>query len=188
MARLRLWLVMLPLVVAGTEGGASVVDTFAPREYEGAELFASTNESHALLLPATALGLALMLCALWACTKAPPARMRLPRWVFACLPPVVFAVQEHVEHLIAHGAPWTLAVDPTFVAGLCLQAPFALAAYLVARLLVVVAAVIAGRRSVPPPAAEPEAVCFAPLSAPLLRLRVASTPRLTRGPPHPLAA
>ena len=183
MARLRLWLVMLPLVVAGTEGGASVVDQFAPREYEGAELFATTNESHALLLPAAALGVAVLLLAVWACTKTAPARMRLPRWVFACLPPLVFFVQEHVEHLISHGAPWTLAVDPTFVAGLCLQAPFALAAYLVARLLVAAATAIARRRSVRPPAAAPPAVCFAPAPAPFPRLRLAGTRRLTRGPP-----
>ncbi len=187
MARLRLWLVMLPLVVAGSEGGASLVDRFAPREYEGAELFATTNESHALLLPAAALGVALLLCAVWACTKAAPARMRLPRWVFACLPPVVFAVQEHVEHLISHGAPWTLAADPTFVAGLCLQAPFALAAHLVARLLVVVAAAIARRRTVRPPAAAPPIVCFAPAPAPFRRLRLAGSRRLTRGPPRLLA-
>ena len=183
MARLRLWLVMLPLVVAGTEGGASLVDRFAPREYEGAELFASTNESHALLLPAAALGLAVLLCAVWSCTKAAPARMRLPRWVFACLPPVVFAVQEHVEHLISHGVPWTLAADPTFVAGLCLQAPFALAAYLVARLLVVVAGAIARRRSVRPPVAAPPILCPAPAATPFPRLRIAGGRRLTRGPP-----
>jgi apolipoprotein N-acyltransferase len=187
MARLRLWLVMLPLVVAGTEGGASLVDQFAPREYEGAELFSRTNESHALLLPAAALGVAALLLAVWACTAAAPARMRLPRWVFACLPPLVFFVQEHVEHLISHGAPWTLAADPTFVAGLCLQLPFALAAYLVARLLVAAAAAIARRRTAAPPVAAPPVVCFAPAPAPFARLRLAGTRRLTRGPPRLLA-
>jgi len=113
--------------------------------------------------------------------------MRLPRWVFACLPPVVFFVQEHVEHLISHGVPWTLAADPTFVAGLCLQAPFALAAYLVARLLVAAAAAIARRRAVRPPAAAPSGVCFAPTAEPFPRLRVAGSRRLTRGPPLTLA-
>jgi hypothetical protein len=49
------------------------------------------------------------------------------------LSPVAFVVQEHVERLVHAGQiPWTAALQPTFLVGLALQLPFALAALLVA--------------------------------------------------------
>jgi hypothetical protein len=55
---------------------------------------------------------------------------------FAILAPAIFVCQEHLERLLHDGVfPWDAATQPTFVVGLLLQLPFAVAAYLLARLL-----------------------------------------------------
>jgi hypothetical protein len=54
---------------------------------------------------------------------------------FAALPPLAFALQEHLEALIHTGSISGVVIAPTFMIGLLLQLPFALLAYLVARLL-----------------------------------------------------
>jgi hypothetical protein len=49
------------------------------------------------------------------------------------LSPAAFVVQEHIERLVHSGQmPWTAALQPTFLVGLALQLPFALAALLIA--------------------------------------------------------
>ena len=49
------------------------------------------------------------------------------------LSPAAFVVQEHVERLAHTGQmPWAAAVQPSFLVGLALQLPFALAALLIA--------------------------------------------------------
>ena len=50
MTRLRLWLVILPLLAAGTQCAASLLDTFAPRSYESAELFSRSRAARRLYL------------------------------------------------------------------------------------------------------------------------------------------
>jgi hypothetical protein len=61
---------------------------------------------------------------------------RPPVRLFAFLPPIGFTVQEHAERLIGTGAvPYDLVVEPTFIVGLALQLPFALAALLLTRAL-----------------------------------------------------
>lgn len=61
---------------------------------------------------------------------------RPPVLLFGLLPPVGFAVQEHVERLISSGSvPHDLVLEPTFIVGLALQLPFALAALLLTRAL-----------------------------------------------------
>jgi hypothetical protein len=190
MTRLRLSLVMLPLLVAGTQGAASVVDTFAPKSYEGVELFSRSNASHNLVPLIAGLGTAVLLGAFCSFATSAPARRRLPLWVFACLPPLVFTVQEHVEYVLAHGhMPWTLVSSPIFIAGLLLQIPFAAAAYLLARLLVDVAVAIAERASTPRPAPRHRSpICVRATGDGPRRLRFTGGRRLTRGPPHSVAA
>jgi hypothetical protein len=57
-------------------------------------------------------------------------------WMFAVLAPATFVAQEHLERWFHDGAfPWGAALEGTFVVGLLLQLPFALAAYALARLL-----------------------------------------------------
>lgn len=57
-------------------------------------------------------------------------------WAFFALPPLAFTFQEHLERGLS-GAPWLSAsLEPTFLVGLALQLPFALAAFMLARVLV----------------------------------------------------
>jgi hypothetical protein len=61
-------------------------------------------------------------------------------WWFFALPPAGFLLQEHVEQLVAGGGfPFGTVLEPTFLVGLALQLPFALAAFAFARLLLRVA-------------------------------------------------
>jgi hypothetical protein len=90
--------------------------------------------------PALALwGLTLVIAGLVLCAGAGlrglrPARP--PVRLFAVLPPLAFTIQEHAERLLASGSlPHYLLLEPTFLVGLALQLPFALAALLVTRAL-----------------------------------------------------
>ena len=59
-----------------------------------------------------------------------------PAWAFALLPLVGFAVQEFTERWLAgSNFPWWIVLQPTFRIGLLLQLPFAVIAFLLARLL-----------------------------------------------------
>jgi hypothetical protein len=61
-------------------------------------------------------------------------------WMFFLLPPLGFALQEHLERLLHSGElPLAASIEPTFILGLALQLPFALAALALARLLLVAA-------------------------------------------------
>ncbi len=60
----------------------------------------------------------------------------VPPWAFALLPVIGFSLQECIERWLSGSPfPWEFALQPTFRVGLVLQLPFALAAYLVAKLL-----------------------------------------------------
>ena len=61
-----------------------------------------------------------------------------PVWLFALFPPVGFVVQEQLERLFAGGGA-LLSADTALAAGVLLQIPFALAAYVAARALVALA-------------------------------------------------
>jgi hypothetical protein len=64
--------------------------------------------------------------------------------LFLTVAPVTFMLQEHFERLLHDGAmPWGAMAERTFVLGLLLQIPFALGAYLLARLLLHTARVVA---------------------------------------------
>ena len=68
----------------------------------------------------------------------------MPAWPFAVLPPLAFALQEHLERLLHAGAvPWTAVLEPTFLPGFLLQLPFALLAFAVARALLGAAVLLA---------------------------------------------
>jgi hypothetical protein len=55
-----------------------------------------------------------------------------PAWLVALAPPLAFVVQEYLERYSQHGwVEWGVAFEPTFIVGLALQLPFAVAAGLV---------------------------------------------------------
>jgi hypothetical protein len=184
----RLRLVVVPLAVAGTQAGTAILDTFAGESYEGAELFSPGNASSVLLPPAVAFAVALLLGALLLLVRSPAPGRAVPLWSFACLPLVLFTVQEHVEWALGHhDVPVSLVFHPMFAVGIAIQLPFALLAYCLARLLVGVAAAIGERRTRrTTPARRPRGVTRPAREAPL-RTLVAATGRSTRGPPVPIS-
>jgi len=111
-------------------------------------------------------------------------------WSFAALAPLVFVCQEHFERLLHDGVfPWGAVAEPTFAIGLALQLPFALLAYLVARLLLRAARSMGRlfarpiRAPVPDSGSHWHAAVVAPLRRAVLSLGYA-----TRGPPFFVAA
>jgi hypothetical protein len=184
----RIWLVVLPLLAVGSEAAHELLGLFAPGSYKGAELFQAGGGGRALLPLLIAVGAVLVLGGL-VMSRAGYRRPQLSSKAFAALPLVAFAVQEHVEYAIGHGGvDWTLAAHPAFLVGLALQLPFAVVAYLVARLLFLLADVVAGRLV----ARSPVRLDFRPLHACALgaprsrRGRPSGDARFNRGPPRPM--
>jgi hypothetical protein len=132
------WLIWLPLAVASWLGAHCFAYWLvSPGAEQHMGLHAERGHAYLGYTPAILIwGLALALAGLVLCVgeglrgrrpSRPPLRL------FALLPPVGFAVQEHLERLVATGGiPHDLWTEPTFLVGLALQLPFALAALLVA--------------------------------------------------------
>jgi hypothetical protein len=135
------WVVSLPLAVASWLGAHCLAYWLvSPGGEHRMGLHAEHGHAYLGYAPAIGLlGLAFVLAGVVLCVgeglrgrrpSRPPLRL------FALLPPVGFAVQEHLERLIGSGAvPYDLLVEPTFLVGLALQLPFALAALLLASAL-----------------------------------------------------
>jgi uncharacterized membrane protein YhaH (DUF805 family) len=102
-----------------------------------------------------------------------------PIWLFALLPPVGFALQEHLERFLQTGTPtFALVLEAPFLLGLALQIPFALIAFVAARALLALALAIADRlRSFAPRLT----VALALASHPALSFAPVRTPALARG-------
>src|SRR5262245_5928184 len=178
----RAWFVTLPLLLAVSELGQWLLDRFAAATGE-AELF-----DHAPL----AIGmLPLLLAVVFVAAGAGllldvrrPATVAMPRRIFALLPLCVFVVQEHMESVLAHGRPWTVALHWSFLAGLLIQIPLVLGGYAVAKLLIRVATrVLRRRRSVAGPGARVVLVPRLEARALLRRARPLGDARFNRGPP-----
>ena len=110
-----------------------------PREHDREQLLAESGHGYLdywWLVLAFGLGiLAAALIAEMLATRS-AAGSRLPAWRFVFVAVVFFVAQEHLERLAHDGAfPWGAALEPTFVVALVLQLPFALSAYVVARVL-----------------------------------------------------
>ena len=192
--RAIVWLLTVPLAVVGSQVAHAITYRLvAPDAHERAHLLAETGHAYLSYLP---LGLALctvvVLFALLAQARASRAGQAagLSACHFALLAPLVFCCQEHFERLVHDGSfPWDAVFQRTFLVGLALQVPFALAAYVLARLLLRAANAV-GRLLGHVPGER--------RAAPLLPSLLASVhaPRLpalalgfgTRGPPLLLAA
>jgi hypothetical protein len=101
--------------------------------------------------------------------------IRAPLWIFALVPPAGFALQEHLERFLHTGAfPQTAAFEPTFVVGLLLQLPFALAAYLAVRALLALASAIVETLRAPPRPRLTSLHVPLPIAAPTRRPRASA--------------
>jgi hypothetical protein len=111
---------------------------------------------------------------------------RLPLWLFALVPPLGFSLQEHLEWLLGPGSvPYLAALGSSLLVGLLLQIPFALAAYVAARILLVLAgALVSSLRRRPRVRPVPLASAAGPRSAPARpRLALLALGYGQRGPP-----
>jgi hypothetical protein len=190
--RLILWLVTLPLAVAGTQmAHALAYRVVSPDAGQRAHELSATGHAYLAYLPLMlAVGTVLVVLALATEIRhivAAPRRsgFRPSAWGFAALAPATFVCQEHFERLVHDGGfPWDAALASSFVVGLLLQLPFALAAYALARFLLRVARslgrLLAGR-------SRPRRIRPA-LPRPVVRVEVPRLPALalgygSRGPP-----
>jgi hypothetical protein len=140
-ARRIAWVVWLPLVVAPWLGVHCLAYALVP---PGSHEYGHAHASgHAYLVYSApilaACGLTLLLAGvILGVGEGLRARPRAhpPLRLFLLLPPLGFVVQEHLEPLIGTGAvPYDVVLEPTFLLGLALQLPFALAALLLTRAL-----------------------------------------------------
>ena len=185
------WLLAAPLVAVGTLSGHVLGYRVALADSaEHAEVLAETGHGYLDHAP-LALGLCLALAAAAVVLRGIAAARgtsaaTTPPWVFALLPPAVYAVQEHLERLLHGGhAEWTTALEPPFLVGLAFQLPFAIVALLLARALAAMAdavgrAFVGGSRR---PGLSSVAVLARPAVMALPRVRASALAYGERGPP-----
>jgi hypothetical protein len=195
MRRFALWAVVLPLLLAGTEAAHALAYRIVyPVASVRWQVLAASGHGYLGYAPlAFGVGTAILFAGL-ASTAVDAACRRpvrpLPAWAFATLPVVGFAVQEFMERLLASDAvPWWTFAQPTFRVGVLLQLPFALVAYVAARVLLRVGRelgrTVAGRAPHVAVAAAP--AMRRPVAAELPRSSVLPRGWSERGPP-PLPA
>jgi hypothetical protein len=188
------WLIVLPLAAASWLSAHCLAYLLVPPA-SGEHAHVQSASDHAafgftpLLI---ACGVALVAAGLAVCVRDGLRGRRQahpPAVVFAVLPIAGFTVQEHLEHAIGSGAvPYDVIAEPTFLAGLALQAPFAVAALLLARGLYAVgyglgSAVAHGVRISRPVPGAPCLLVRAPLTAPISPPSVLALGHGQRAPP-----
>ncbi len=132
-------MVALPVAAASWLTAHCLAYVLVPPAHGGA-MHDHMEESHnwfASMPVLVAAGVTLLAAGLVLCVgeglRGAPARTQAPAPLFALLPPIGFAVQEHLEELLASGsAPYAVVLEPTFLTGLALQLPFAIGALLLA--------------------------------------------------------
>ena len=141
MRRRLAWLVALPSMLAGTEAAHALAYRIVfPQSHVRVAALAITGHGYLAWLPLVlALAGAAALVGLGA-AAFDTARGRtvgaVPAVAFALLPPLAFTLQELLELSLHTGVfAWHVFGAPTFLPGLALQLPFALLAYVAARLL-----------------------------------------------------
>lgn len=178
-------LVAVPLLVAGGGAAQAVLDrfTFTSSSYQGAELLRHARAGR-LAPELVAVGLVLLATGFVGFVHSGARRRSVPAWSFAVLPPLLFLAQEHIEYWVGHAqVAGTVVAQPAFLYGLALQAPFALAAYVLARLLVGLAASIARRLAARPRVGARVAHARSLYRDPPRRSLLGLDAGLTRGPP-----
>jgi hypothetical protein len=186
MRRRLTWLVALPAMLAGTQAAHAVAYRLVfPDSSLRLHMLGASGHGYLNWLPLVlALAGAIGVVGLGAAV-ADTARGRevgsLPPVAFAVLPPLAFVLQEVLELSLHTGTlGWHAAAEPTFLPGLALQLPFALLAFLAARLLLR-AAVRLGRLLADAP--RPQAAASFPHCCNRVATRLQPGCRSGRAPP-----
>jgi hypothetical protein len=187
------WLVAVPLIVAGSQAAHALTYRLVyPGTPFRARALLATGHGYLGRLPLVlGVGLAIAVVALLAAVLDASRGHRpreLPASAFGALAPLAFALQELLELSLHTGTfAWHAVAAPTFLPGVLLQLPFALLAWLTARLLLRAASRAGRALAVPPPAGRLlSSVSTAPAAATLPRARVLAYRLAKRGPPLPL--
>jgi hypothetical protein len=142
---LKAWLVVVPLMVAGTEFAHALAYRLVyPQSSIRWRVLEATGHGYMAWAP-VALGVAAALLVVGVGAGVVDAarggaRHSVSPWVFGLLPLLGYALQEFLERWVALGGlPWWMVEQPTFRVGMLLQLPFALAAFLITRWLLRVA-------------------------------------------------
>jgi hypothetical protein len=145
MRRSLAWLVALPLMLAGSQAAHVLAYRWAyPDAPVRIRALFATGHGYMNTLPLVlGIGAAIAVVSL-VLSALDAARGRaarpLPAWAFALLPPLTFAVQELLERSLHDGGfAWQTFLAPTFRDGLLLQLPFALVAFVAAKIVLRVA-------------------------------------------------
>jgi hypothetical protein len=189
MRRGAAWGLALPLALVGSQAAHALAYTLVyPEAGTRAVTLFATGHAYLDWLPVVFAGAGAAAAASLAVAAADAARGRparhVPAWAFALVPPVGFVLQELLELSLHTGTfGWRALLAPTFLPGLLLQLPFALAAYAAARILLRRAEQV-GRAFAPPLAAVAYVeLVLAP--APATRpVGVAASSCDSRAPPH----
>jgi hypothetical protein len=147
------WLLSLALAAAGGLAAHGLAYRIAEPDAElRRHLLEETGHGYLNLDLAGSLLAALVVVGFAGCVLAGNQRRQAPPlWLFALAPPVGFALQEHVEHVLHDNAfNAGLVFELTFLVGLVLQLPFALVALLAARTLLAAASALARQLGAPP--------------------------------------
>jgi hypothetical protein len=180
----------LPLVLLGTQAAHALAYQLVYPQAQ-VQVLRATGHGYLAYAPlalalAGAVALAALCVAAVDAARGRPAR-KLPAWAFALLPPAMFVVQEVLELSLHTGTlGWRALLAPTFVPGLLLQLPIALAAYVAARLLLRTAERV-GRALAQPRTVPVFVELLAPPAVTTLRARAVVAGRSSRGPPRPAA-
>jgi hypothetical protein len=198
--RAAAWLLSLPLMIAGTQVAHVLAYRFVyPNAHIRLTELLATGHSYMIgthgyvpMLLGMA-GAVDLVSAGWVFAGSLRRNLQrpVPAWAFALMPILCFTLQEFLERWLA-GAPfpWWILVQPTFRIGLLLQLPFALLAFLAARLLLR-AAEAAGqglRQRAPRPVRFGFSVGWVALARSLWRRPAPATVHAGRGPPPAPAA
>jgi hypothetical protein len=192
MRRRLLWIIALPLMVAGSIG-AHVVARIVTGAHvsegsrETTERMSSGVAGHVVMLIGIVAALTLVGLVMWLISVVGRRAGRgTPPSLFFVLPPLAFVMQEVCERLLnAEAAPFHAAFEPRFLIGLALQIPFGLVALFAARVLLRVARrivrVFSQARPIRP--APRFAVARRPMSCELPRIPALALGYQQRGPP-----
>jgi hypothetical protein len=184
-------LASLGLAVAGSQAAhAATYRLVAPDAHEREHLLAETGHAYLRLAP---LGLAFVSVVVALALLAEARSVRgvagasRPRvWLFALVAPATFVCQEVFERLLHDGAfPWGAPLEKTFVVGLALQLPFALTAWLLARLLLHAARALGRLLAARAPARATAAAGWAVHTLSVARPAACGLAFGPRGPPAP---